>query len=66
MKRDTRILDKSTFDDPEEFLEAGSNEEADMIAEWSRDELVDTIQDLNNKVYKLELEIAKLKEKYEN
>lgn len=56
--RDTRLLDKSTFDEPDEFLEAGSTTEADMIAEWDRDELVDTIQQLDQKCFDLELRLA--------
>ena len=54
-KRDTRLLDKSTFDDPNEFCEAGSTVEADMLAEWCRWELVEKIQELDQKLYELEL-----------
>jgi hypothetical protein len=49
--RDTRLLNKSTFDDPDEFCEAGSNNEADIIAEWQRWELVDKIQELDQKLF---------------
>lgn len=61
-QRDTRLLDKSTFDDPSEFVEAGSDLEFDMIAEWDCGELVETIQNLDQKCFELEekLLVAKL------
>ena len=62
MKRDTRLLNKESFDDPTEFLEAGSVQEADMLAEWDRGELVDSIQALDKKCWQLEKKNIKLEE----
>ncbi len=58
--RDTRLVNKKVLDNPEEILEAGSSEEADIIAEWSREELVDSIQEWEAKAYKLEKHRDKL------
>lgn len=60
--RDTRLLNKQSFDNPTEFCEAGSTTEADMLAEWSRDELVECIQELDQKLFNRELAANKLAE----
>lgn len=59
--RETRLINKNTFDDPTDSCPAGSNEEADLIAEWQRWEPVDSIQELDEKLYKQEKENEKLK-----
>ena len=48
--RESTLIDKSTFDDPSDSCLAGSNEEFDLLCEWSRDELVETIQALEQKL----------------
>ena len=54
MIRDTRLLDKSDWDDPFRYCEAGSTEEADMLAEWDRWDLVHKIMELDKKLWELE------------
>lgn len=63
MKRETRLIDKSNFDDPKDSCLAGSNEEADIIAEWDRWELVETIQELDQKCFELEMKLKNAKRK---
>lgn len=60
--RETRLINKKKFDDPTDSLEAGSNEEFDLISEWSSYELVETIQDLDLSLYLLQEENTKLKQ----
>ena len=52
--RESRFFDKSTFDFPEDILEAGSTNEADTLGEWSRWELVEKIQELDAEVASLQ------------
>ena len=59
--RETRLLDKSTFDDPSDSVEAGSTTEADMLAEEDREWLVKKIQDQDQKLYELETYIHLLR-----
>lgn len=60
--RESRLVDKNIFDDPNEILEAGSNEELDLIAEWSREEMSETVQRLDAELFEAETELAKLRE----
>jgi hypothetical protein len=55
--RETRLIDKSTFDDPEDSCPAGSILEYDLLCEWDRGELVETIQELDQKVWEYENKI---------
>lgn len=52
--RDTRLVNKVVLDEPSKILCAGSNEEFDIISEWSSCELVESVQELDEKLYKLE------------
>lgn len=61
MKRETRLINKEVLDDPDEPLEAGSESEADIISDWDRSELVETIQKLDQQLFEAEKEIKKLK-----
>lgn len=54
MKRDTRLLDKSDWDNPLQYCEAGSEDEADLMLEWTRGDLIDMVQQLDQKLYELE------------
>lgn len=56
-KRDTRLISKYHFDDPNEFLEAGSGEEYDQLCEWDRGDLVEKIQDLDEENFQLSAKI---------
>jgi hypothetical protein len=65
LPRETRLINKSTFDDPSESCLAGSTEEFDLIAEWDRCELVETIQLQDAKLFDLQAKHEALQAKHE-
>lgn len=50
MRKSTLIL-SNNLDDPNYVIEAGSNEEFDLLCEWNRTELVEVIQALSDLHY---------------
>lgn len=53
-KRESRLVNKSALDFPDEILEAGSSKEFDIIMEWTREEMVESIQNWEQKCFSVE------------
>lgn len=52
--RKSRFFDQSTFDDPEQELEAGSTTEFDMLGDWGTSEIIEELQTTDGKLAKAE------------
>ena len=63
--RETRLLDKTKFDDPDEPCPAGGILESDSIYKWPLVELVYTIQDLDEKLFVSESALTSALERIE-
>ena len=48
--RPSRFINSKTLDDPNDIVEAGSDQEFDMLSDWSSWELVEALQKLDQQL----------------